>query len=289
MRAIKLRVPALSLPVAVAALSLLLFHGRALAAIPIQHWTQPGGAKVYLVESPSIPMVDVRLEFDAGGRREPAEKAGLAKTKDVATQLDLSRINLLAEAQFKKYLDEHPIGDPEIKAEYDAQIANLPREYHARHILVENKVIADSVIRELKKGADFAKLAKDESKDASSKNGGDLGWFTPDTMVKPFADALVTLEKGKYTEEPVQSQFGWHIIRLDGKRAASPKTYEEAREAILAELRKNYVDQKLDEAVAAIRRDPQTQVNRDAVGALTPKVDTQTLRRAQEAATTAPK
>jgi peptidyl-prolyl cis-trans isomerase C len=178
---------------------------------------------------------------------DAAEKAGLEKSKDVAVQLNLTRLNLLAEAEFKKYLDEHPIADPEIKAEYDAQVVNLPREYHARHILVENKVIADSVIRELKKGADFAKLAKDESKDPSAKNGGDLGWFTPDTMVKPFAQALVTLEKGKYTEEPVQSQFGWHVILLEDTRTPTPPEFDQVKDRVKQMVQRKKLQTFLDE------------------------------------------
>ncbi len=178
---------------------------------------------------------------------DAAEKAGLEKNKDVTTQLNLTRLNLLAEAEFKKYLEEHPIADPEIKAEYDVQVANLPREYHARHILVENKVIADSVIRELKKGADFAKLAKDESKDPSSKNGGDLGWFTPDTMVKPFSDALVTLEKGKYTEEPVQSQFGWHVILLEDTRTPTPPEFEQVKDRVKQMVQRKKLQTFLEE------------------------------------------
>lgn len=163
---------------------------------------------------------------------DAAEKAALEKSKEVSTQLALTRMNILAEAEFKKYLDEHPIADAEVKAEYDTQITSLPKEYHASHILVENKVIADSIIRDLKKGVDFAKLAKEQSKDPSGKNGGDLGWFTPDTMVKPFADALQTLEKGKFTEEPVQSQFGWHVILLQDTRTATPPNFDQVKDRV---------------------------------------------------------
>jgi len=154
---------------------------------------------------------------------EAAEKAGLEKDKDLAGQIALNRNNLLAEAQFKKYLDQHPITDDEVKAEYDAQVGHMPREYHARHILVDDKAKADSIVSQLKKGGDFQKLAKEHSKDPSGKNGGDLGWFTLDTMVKPFSDAVAALEKGKYTPEPVQSQFGWHIILLEDSRARRPR------------------------------------------------------------------
>ena len=107
----------------------------------------------------------------------------------------------------------------DLKPEYDAQVAQLPREYHARHILVEDKSRPTASRKQLKGGADFAKLAKQKSKDSSGKSGGDLGWFTLDTMVKPFSDAVAALQPGQLTAEPVQSQFGWHVIKLEESRA----------------------------------------------------------------------
>jgi peptidyl-prolyl cis-trans isomerase C len=146
---------------------------------------------------------------------EAAEKAGLAKQPKVADQLALARMNVLLDAGLQKYLEDHPVTDAELKPEYDAQVAALPREYHARHILVDDKATADAITQDLKKGADFAKLAEQKSKDSSGKSGGDLGWFTLDSMVKPFADAVAALQPGQLTAEPVQSQFGWHIIKLE--------------------------------------------------------------------------
>ncbi len=165
-------------------------------------------------------LVAMKLAADA------AQKAGLDKGKDVVAQLELTRLNVLADAQFKKMLADGPITDAEVQAEYDTQIAAMPKaggtEYNASHILVDSKATADAIIKELKAGGDFAKLAKEKSKDGSKDNGGSLGWFTPETMVKPFADAVVSLQKGKYTEEPVESQFGWHVILLQDSRPGSP-------------------------------------------------------------------
>jgi peptidyl-prolyl cis-trans isomerase C len=165
-------------------------------------------------------LVAMHLAADA------AQKAGLDKGKDVLAQLELTRMNVLADAQFKKMLADTPVTDADVQAEYDTQVAAMPKaggtEYNASHILVDSKTTADAIVAELKKGGDFAKIAKERSKDGSKDNGGNLGWFTPETMVKPFADAVVALQKGKYTESPVESQFGWHVILLHDSRAGSP-------------------------------------------------------------------
>jgi len=178
---------------------------------------------------------------------EVAEKDGLQKTPDVEAQLGLARVNVLTDALLKKYLDEHPISDADLKAEYDTQVAAMPREYHARHILVESKPIADSIIRELKNGGDFAKLAEKESKDESGKNGGDLGWFTLQTMVKPFSDAVSTLEKGKFTEEPVQSQFGWHVIKLEDTRIPTAPAFDEVKDRVKAIVQRKRLQAYMDD------------------------------------------
>jgi peptidyl-prolyl cis-trans isomerase C len=165
-------------------------------------------------------LVSMHLAADA------AQKGGLDKDSEVQAQLELTRLNVLADAQFKKLMADTPVTDADIQAEYDTQVAAMPKgggtEYNASHILVDSKATADSIIADLKKGGDFAALAKEKSKDGSKENGGNLGWFTPETMVKPFSDAVVALEKGKYTETPVESQFGWHIILLNDSRAGSP-------------------------------------------------------------------
>ncbi len=165
-------------------------------------------------------LVAMRLAADA------AQKAGLDKGDAVLAQLELTRLNVLADAQFKKYLEDNPVTDAEVQAEYDTQIAAMPKaggqEYNASHILVDSKTTADGIIAELKAGGDFAKIAQEKSKDGSKDNGGSLGWFTPETMVKPFSDAVVALQKGKYTEAPVESQFGWHVILLNDSRVGAP-------------------------------------------------------------------
>jgi peptidyl-prolyl cis-trans isomerase C len=170
--------------------------------------------------------INVRLAADA------AEKAGVQKQDKVAHQLTVSRADVLAEAGLQKYLDDNPVKDEELKPEYDARIAEMPREYHARHILVDDKAVADDITKRLQGGEDFGKLAKEKSKDPSAESGGDLGWFTLDTMVKPFSDAVAALQPGAITAAPVQSQFGWHVIRLEESRASTPPPFDEVKDRV---------------------------------------------------------
>jgi peptidyl-prolyl cis-trans isomerase C len=163
---------------------------------------------------------------------EEAAKAGAEKEQKVADQLSLARVQVLADAGLQKYLEAHPVQDSELRPEYDAQVAALPREYHARHILVDDQAAAEAITKELKGGADFAKLATKRSKDSSSKSGGDLGWFTLDTMVKPFADAVKAMQPGQLSEQPVQSQFGWHVIKLEESRATSAPPFDEVKDRV---------------------------------------------------------
>ncbi len=177
-----------------------------------------------------------------------AEKEGLAKDPVVQSRLDLLRTQILAEAATDKYIKAHPASESELKAEYDAQVANMPKEYKARHILVEKKETAESLIRDLQAGGDFAKLAASESKDAgSAKNGGDLGWFAPQTMVKPFADAVATLEKGKITQQPVQSEFGFHVIQLEDVRSAEAPPFEDVKPQVQMFAQRKKLQAYLDE------------------------------------------
>jgi peptidyl-prolyl cis-trans isomerase C len=172
-------------------------------------------------------LINMTLAAQAG------EKEGLQNEADVKARIELLRMQILAEAATEKYIKAHPVSETEVKAEYDTQVANMPKEYKARHILVDSKEKAEAIIKELAAGGDFAKIAAKESKDpGSGKNGGDLGWFTAQTMVKPFADALAKLEKGATTTEPVQTQYGFHVIRLEDVRAPSAPAFEDVKEQV---------------------------------------------------------
>ena len=187
----------------------------------------------------------INLELAAAS----AEKAGLEKQSEVAAQLDLMRMNVLADADFSRYLEANPATDAEIKTEYEAQVAAMPEEYRARHILVETEDQAKSAIQKLGQGESFADLAKSESKDQSAPNGGDLGWFTLQTMVQPFAEAVQKLAKGAYTKTPVQTQFGWHVIQLEDQRRAEAPAMDQVRDQIESIVQRK----KLQSYVASLR------------------------------------
>ena len=125
------------------------------------------------------------------------------------------------------------VTDAEVRARYDQEIANTPpvNEVHARHILVKTKEEAEAIIKQLDGGADFEKLANEQTSDPSGKSsGGDLGWFGPGQMVPEFDKAAFALEVGKYTKEPVQTQFGWHVIKVEDKRAKQPPAFDEVKD-----------------------------------------------------------
>ncbi len=176
-----------------------------------------------------------------------AEKQGLIKEAKVRDQLELARINVIVDAALQDYLEQHPVKDEELRPEYDAQVAAMPREYHARHILVDDKATAEAITKEIKAGADFAKTAEKRSKDSSSQQGGDLGWFTPDSMVKPFSDAVVGLKPGEMTNEPVQSQFGWHVIKLEDSRASAAPPFEEVKDRVEVLVQRKKLQAYFDE------------------------------------------
>ncbi len=175
-----------------------------------------------------------------------AQKDGLDKEPDVAARLEVTRLRLMADAGSQKYLKGKEPTDQELHAEYDTQTAAMDKtEYHARHILVPTKELADQLTKRIKGGAKFEDLAKANSIDGSKTNGGDLGWFTPARMVKPFADAVKALKKGEVTADPVQTQFGWHIIKLEDTREVAPPPFDKVKEQIT-----NFVVQKKLQAYA---------------------------------------
>jgi peptidyl-prolyl cis-trans isomerase C len=181
---------------------------------------------------------------------QEATKKGLAKNAEVQAQLELARQEVLWNAYIADFIRTHPVPDAQVKAEYDRlKVARGDKEYKARHILVEKEDDAKTIIADLKKGRKFEELAK-QSKDPGSKDrGGDLDWNAPAGYVKPFSDAMVRLEKGKYTEVPVQTQFGWHVILLEDVRATKFPPLEEVKPQITQRLQ----EQEFSKVVADLR------------------------------------
>lgn len=187
-----------------------------------------------------------------------AVKAGMDKQADTAVQLSLWRNNILSDAIVKQYTEKNPTTDADIQAEYDTQVAAMPREYKARHILVKTKEEADALLAQLKGGADFAALAKKNSQDpGSAANGGDLGWFSPASMVKEFGQAVTQLENGKMTETPVQTQYGFHIIKLEESRAPAPPALADVKTQVESLVKNKKVEKYLEE----LRKTAKVEVN----------------------------
>ena len=150
---------------------------------------------------------------------QEATKRGIPDRADVKFQLDFVRKTAIIQNLFRDEQKKHPVTDEQVQAEYDKQKASQgDKEYHARHILVEKEDEAKDVIEQLKKGTKFEDLAKRSKDPGSGSRGGDLGWAAPSAYVKTFSDAMIKLEKGKYTEVPVQTQFGYHVILLEDVR-----------------------------------------------------------------------
>jgi peptidyl-prolyl cis-trans isomerase C len=182
---------------------------------------------------------------------QEAEKRGIAATPDYKTQMELARQTIMIRSLFADYQKKNPVTDAEIKAEYDKFVAaNSGKEYRARHILVEKEEEAKAIIASLKKGGKFEEIAKKQSKDpGSGANGGDLDWAAAASYVPEFSEAMVKLEKGQLTQEPVKTQFGWHVIRVDDVRTAEIPKFEEIKPQIAQQMGQ----QKLQEYQKGLR------------------------------------
>lgn len=190
---------------------------------------------------PVTPELEGQIKEEVIAREifmQEAQKWSLDTSDEYKTQLELARQTILIRELFSEYQKKNPVTDEETKAEYDKFVAaNGGKEYKARHILVEKESEAKDIIARLKKGAKFEDIAKKQSKDpGSGAKGGDLDWANPGNYVKEFTEALLKLNKGQTTDAPVQSQFGWHIIRLDDVRQAQLPKYDEVKPQIAQQL-----------------------------------------------------
>jgi peptidyl-prolyl cis-trans isomerase C len=175
-----------------------------------------------------------------------AKKQGLDKSPGMKAEMDLTSQTVLVRAFMADYLKAHPVPDDVLHKEYDQIKSQMgDKEYKVRHILVEKEDEAKDIITQLQKGEKFEKLAE-RSKDTGSKaNGGDLDWNVPANFVKPFADAMVGLQKGKFTTTPVQTQFGWHVIQLDDTREAKVPGFDEVKPQLAQRMQGQVVEKYL--------------------------------------------
>ena len=166
--------------------------------------------------------------------------------------LELQRRNYLSAAALERLAQTEPT-EAELRAVYDAAFGDkdAPKtEYSAAHILVKTEEEAKAIEKQLAEGADFGTLAEEKSTDNSGPNKGDLGWFTADMMVKPFADAVAGLEKGQVSA-PVESQFGWHVIKLNDTRTQAAPEFDAIREQLAQQVRRDRIEAEIQKQVAA--------------------------------------
>ena len=176
-----------------------------------------------------------------------AKAKGLDRDASMKTQMQVAADSILIRAYLNEYMAANGMTDEALKKEYDTIKTGLgDKEYRARHILVEKKEDAEALIKQLQSGSKFEELAKASSKDPGSKdNGGDLDWAVPSNYVKPFADALVALQKGNYTPTPVQSPFGFHVILLEDTREAKAPSFEEVKAQLIQRIQGQVVERHL--------------------------------------------
>lgn len=190
---------------------------------------------------PVTPEMTAQIKDEVINREifmQEAQKRGIDGSDGYKTQMELARQAIMIRELFSDYQKKNPVTDSDIKAEYEKfAAANGGKEYRASHILVESEDLAKKLTADLKKGGKFADIAKKNSKDpGSGANGGDLDWANASSYVAEFSQALVKLEKGKITDAPVKTQFGYHIIRLDDTRQAQLPPVDQVKPQIAQQL-----------------------------------------------------
>lgn len=183
---------------------------------------------------------------------DEAIKKGLDKSQEVREQIDLMRQSALADAYVQDFIKTNSVSDEMLKTEYERFKGTIGDEYRARHILVKTDAEARAIIAELQKDpASFAKLAQEKSSDTASKaKGGDLGWFDPRRMAPEFGAAVKALEKGKITEEPVVTSFGYHVILLEDSRPIEPPALEGIKTGLTQQIQQQNLMKHLDDLKA---------------------------------------
>ena len=186
---------------------------------------------------------------------QEARRRGLDKTPEIEAQLEFSRQEVLANALVRDAMKGSQISEDMVKKEYERLKTQLGgREYKVRHILVEKEDEAKEIIVLIKGGGSFEKIAAERSKDTGTRSrGGELDWGPASRYVKPFGDAIARLKKGQMTDTPVQTNFGWHVIRLDDERATSVPPFDSVKQNIQQQLQQRATRQTVDKLLADLR------------------------------------
>ena len=189
---------------------------------------------------------------------QQAKKEGVDKRDEVQKQIKEAAKKILLQTWTREKSEGLKVSDDEIKAAYDKQMkGQATEEFKARHILVKEEAEAKAIIKELADGGDFEKLAKDKSTGPSGPKGGDLGWFKPQTMVPPFSKAVQAMKKGDVSKEPVKTSFGWHVIKLEDKRAAKLPDLE----ALKPQIKRVLVQSKMMEYIDSLKESADVTIN----------------------------
>lgn len=225
-----------TLSMGVAAQNVAIVNGKAVPLTRVDALAQ----QVARSGRPITPEVEAQIKEEVIAREifmQEAQKRGLDASDEYKAQIELARQTILIRELFADFQKNNAVTDADVQAEYDKFVAaNGGKEYRARHILVETKEQAEAILASLKKGGKFEDIAKKQSKDpGSGANGGDLDWASPGNYVKEFSDAMVALKKGEVSGL-VQSQFGFHIIRLDDVREAQLPKLEDVKPQIAQQL-----------------------------------------------------
>ncbi len=200
----------------------------------------------FLTDEEYDALLEELIEFRLLARA--AEQQGLVEESELAAQLEIQRLQALARAMATSYLDENPVTEAELQLAYQQNIDALSGpQYKARHILVDAEEDAIAIVEELGQGADFQELARTRSTGPSGPSGGDLGWFSPDTMVAPFAAAVREMEIGTYTTEPVATRFGWHVILLEDFAQQEPPGLDAVRDEIQSFVEQRKIAEYIEE------------------------------------------
>lgn len=211
-------------------------------------------------------IIDEMINIQLLAQKAKAEK--LHEKSPLKEQLEFQRDTAMADAAMTGHLEANPVTEEDLKAEYEKRKSELGgTEYKAAHILVANEEEARNLIQQLNEGADFTELAKTHSTEpGASESGGDLGWFSANQMVAPFSNAVQAMQPGQISSEPVQTQFGWHVIRLEDVREVPPPAFEDLQQ----QLRRVLMNQRVQEFINGLRENAKIEKKEAAPAETTP-------------------
>jgi peptidyl-prolyl cis-trans isomerase C len=218
--------------------------GRAITRLDVFRFIKLMPANIQQLPAAAVYPLALDQVINTRVVQNKADEAGLEKDAEVQEQLELAKQQIMRSVYVQRQVDKQ-ISESDLKKAYDELVTKVPdvEEVSASHILVKDEATARDLIAQLNGGADFAKLAAANSNDPGNKDqGGNLGWFSKQDMVPEFSDAAFKIEKGKLGAEPVQTQFGWHVIKVNDKRKRPKPSYDEVKPMLQVELRREKLE-----------------------------------------------